>query len=430
MNGRVYARGLQAMKALLPSDALADFSILEARMIENIHREKYGYASSLSFEIIDLLNRLAEQYKISNFTEIAMRSQSAQSPVENRGNNTKDSVPPEVTVELFSSIIPMAYYHLLDSNKFPLLLVTIDNTNSHTEDASLLINAFIEGYSDQARKNVTVPKGKCEDFTLSPVLNRTARATFHHMDKASLQYSVTQIFPNTRNLIDDTMVIQLLAKNYMLLGIRKEDKEVRDLTNYLAAWVTPDHPEVNKVLRQAAQYHPEKSLNGYEKRAGTEEEQVIRVREQVHAIYQALKCDVGLTYTHSELNWKVRYDYITQKVRLPGECLAEGSLVNCLDGAILFASLLARIGIAPLLVLIPGHALVGWRIAPSHEAYELIDTTIICDGTFEQARLQAHDLYASAQTKGYFERPLYHEEGFARRIDILEQRNAGINSLE
>ena len=58
---------------------------------------------------------------------------------------------------------------------------------------------------------------------------------------------------------------------------------------------------------------------------------------------------------------------------------------NCIDGTILFASLLENIGIRAFIVLVPGHALVGWRPLPNSTKIMLLETTQISSENYETA---------------------------------------------
>ena len=74
----------------------------------------------------------------------------------------------------------------------------------------------------------------------------------------------------------------------------------------------------------------------------------------------------------------------SQRVRLPRQALEEQQ-ANCLDGALLFASLLEAASLYPALVILPNHALVAWQKAPDREDWEYLETTLINSATFEQA---------------------------------------------
>jgi hypothetical protein len=60
--------------------------------------------------------------------------------------------------------------------------------------------------------------------------------------------------------------------------------------------------------------------------------------------------------------------------------------MNCLDGCVLFASLLARCDLNPGILLVPGHALVGWQNFPSGSPdWTFLDITYLVDQDFDAA---------------------------------------------
>lgn len=440
-----YVRALSVLKNLLPETALREFAVLEARMLENLYQQRlFGHTSdndAQRFAIVDALNQLALQYHTKSFTELCFHpqtikvsansgpsSQRESSPTEVQ-QNLKKVVAPKATIQVFTPIIPTAYYHLLSVEDFMLFLVTIDNADPDGDDVTLTISAFIEDQSDLAKTTVTIAQGERKDVMLLPILKHSALSTLSEIRKATLHIDVRQISPFAKDIEHKTHMVRLMARNYALIAIRSENQRVIDLTKYLAAWVTPNHPEISRILSSARDYHPHKEFRGYQD-GNTIEETADSVRTQVHAIFSALKYITQLTYANSLVQWEIQTDWITQKIRLPGECLAQGGVANCLEGTVLVASLLELIGIEPLLILVPGHAFVGWRVDHKAEQFEFLETTMISNGNFEQAQAYARDLYVQTQENRDFERELFHSPGFARRIDVLEHRRAGISPLE
>src|SRR5262249_49768912 len=50
---------------------------------------------------------------------------------------------------------------------------------------------------------------------------------------------------------------------------------------------------------------------------------------------------------------------------------------NCVDGSVLFASLLRKVGIEPYLVLIPGHCYVAFQVDKEGKEIAALETTLI-----------------------------------------------------
>ena len=119
----------------------------------------------------------------------------------------------------------------------------------------------------------------------------------------------------------------------------------------LPAFVTPNDPAVEKVLRAASQAlaaagRPD-ALNGYE--SGDR----ARVYETVSAIWSAI-AGLDLSYALPPASFEAR----GQKIRSPGS-IYDGRVATCLDTALLFAAAIEQAGLHPLVVLTHGHAFAG-----------------------------------------------------------------------
>lgn len=116
----------------------------------------------------------------------------------------------------------------------------------------------------------------------------------------------------------------------------------------LAAFVMPNHPVVAQVLRlvkdRLAAATGDNAISGYQSRSPR------RVLQIVEALVAALQ-DLGVSYVGVPASFEV----IGQKVRLPDMLLGDG-MGNCLDVTVLLAACLEQMGLAPLLVVVKGHA--------------------------------------------------------------------------
>lgn len=129
---------------------------------------------------------------------------------------------------------------------------------------------------------------------------------------------------------------------------------LKDSLATLAPFVQPNHPAVEEVVRRARDI-----LESSTDSASTEGYQgdAARVLDIVRAVYLALQ-ERRIRYSDPPASW----DAQTQKVRLVPDVLgrATGAGVGtCLDTAITFASCVAAAGLHPVLIVIPGHALLG-----------------------------------------------------------------------
>ncbi len=182
--------------------------------------------------------------------------------------------------------------------------------------------------------------------------------------------------------------IQVLPKNSVFWtksGETSFDKE--EIAISIASLTTPHDAwqEVDKLLQEAASASETGAMLGYQyQRAGTTVDQhVAGAIDQVGAIYSTL-ADQGFNYT------SVSADFFSggQNVRYPAESLRVKT-GNCIDASLVFASALEAIGMAPFIVVIPGHAFVGVHAgAKGTAAYDkilFVETTVVSSQPFDMA---------------------------------------------
>ena len=135
-----------------------------------------------------------------------------------------------------------------------------------------------------------------------------------------------------------------------------------------AAYVNENHPYVEAILQEALQ---KKYVDTFTGDAGSETD----VYRQVAAVWRVLQ-ERGIRYGNNPVAQPVRNGVVSQYVRLLDENVQTAE-VNCVDGSVLLASVLRRIGINPILVVVPGHMFVGFDVLPdgSHQAY--LETTLL-----------------------------------------------------
>jgi len=392
------------------------FSLLSLRQ-EKLHllgiiREQNGVAVPRNAIYAQVVGQMAEETGIAQAEAPSARA------------------APKVGVKLLTSIIPTAFCRNLTEKEFPLIQLTVNNRARGSKPAQVYVRASIEGFSDEAVSSLAVAEGESMEVTLLPLLQLAPCMTLTEIRPATLRVTAHQFGSGDEWLLhDQTYPIRLHAYDTALLGIHTPDGKVVDLTDHLCAFVTPHVPEIEDLLRQAVEYHPCHHMVGYQG-SGSEEEARQLVREQVQAIYNALKRDAGLAYVNSPLNFGKQEGQITQRVRLPVTSLHESqSRANCIDGTVLYASLLELANIDPLIAVVPGHAFVGWRIWEGLAQYDFLETTMTGGDDFEAALKAGNQQYEEAREKGYFGRELFDSNGFARLINVAACRTRQIYPL-
>ena len=283
----------------------------------------------------------------------------------------------EAKVYLRMAHVPTAIYHLLDGKDSPLVSCTVKATGSSGKARRVRVSTFIEGYSATAVNSAEIELGKEKVFLQLPTLFPDSLKELNELTRAMLNIQVEDLDGKTE--LHHTEPIWLLARTTAPLAVRDATTGGwTDLTRYFGAFVTPNAPSLMKFLRLAAAQHDGDRLIGYQ--GGKEE-----IEPQVKAIFNALKENANITYVNSVIDFNPEQGTSSQRVRLPRESLADQE-ANCIDGTVLFASLLEGISLNPAIVLVPGHAIVAWETWRGSGEWRFLETTMIGSHSFEEAR--------------------------------------------
>jgi hypothetical protein len=142
-----------------------------------------------------------------------------------------------------------------------------------------------------------------------------------------------------------------------------------DVSFTFAAYVNEQHPYVEKILREALNEGIVDSFTGYQSADPTE------VYRQVYALWDALtKRDVR--YADITVEAAENQVVSSQHVRLIDESI-NNAQANCVDGSVLLASLLRKVGIEPMLVFLPRHCYLGFYLDSAGKQPVFIETTLV-----------------------------------------------------
>ncbi len=283
----------------------------------------------------------------------------------------------EAKVHLRMAQVPTAYYHLLDHQKTPLISCEIHADEDNEEHRRVRISSFIEGYSARAVNTFELAPDEKLSFEQLPTLFHGGIRDLNELTRATLNILIEDL-DRKRVELHQTYPIWLLARTTAPLKVYDPKTGKRlDLTKYLGAFVTPNSPSLMKFLRIAAEQHPDGRLVGYQ---GDKD----GVAPQIKALFDALKSKAGITYVNSVVSFNPDHGFSMQRVRLPRESLKDKE-ANCIDGAVLIASLIEGISMNPAIVIVPGHAMVAWETWRRSNEWKFLETTMIGSHTFEEA---------------------------------------------
>ena len=440
--------GLYQLKHLLPAEANDLFEGYEAQMLDNLHRRRLSHDPEMlrseQERLLASLNKLSNQYSGRQFQELCFNTKvpsvlSTASPTPayqpsvpdkathipfSPRNGTEQYDEIQIKTKLLTRILPTQHFYYKTESLPSPLSISINNDYQGCTDVNLHIHVHILEYSNPAIQTVTINAREKLEIPLMPLLKPNMVATLDDVKPATLQI---QVFRGDELIYAYHEIIELHARNTALLAVKRPDRKPVDLTDCLAAWVTPRNDKIEVLLRQAADYHNEGRFVGYQQ-GQPSRESIESVRRQAQAIFEVLRHGIKLKYIDSSNNVGTENEQITQRVRLPTEVLLSGGSANCLEGALLFASLLELASIDPVILHLPDHAVVGWHTHPGEEQYEFVDAELIPTEDFTTARHAGQQHYEKALTQKLFDEEIFGFIGFARLIDIHFCRDRGIYS--
>jgi hypothetical protein len=310
---------------------------------------------------------------------------------------------------------------------------------SAVPNAQVHVEVQIEGWTGVSELDATLPEAG-KRYRLAPFL----RYDFAHLSETNQPYPSRTDYSvrvNGKDLGRDSLSIRVRSVNDVPFYAESSLSGVaQDLRYIFAGFVNESHPSLQKLLQEALRYKAVKQFAGYQVDPAGVEMQVFaiwNVLQRRHVRYSSIT-----TPSASSPSGKV----YSQAVRFVDESI-DSQQANCVDGSVLFASVLYKIGIHPILVNKPGHMFVGYWLDENHSKYEFLETTAIGAGRQPGSSNIAFGLLhpvemseSWSQFKGavqYANNVFNQEVAPALRIkkggylfiDIAEYRKAGINTI-
>jgi hypothetical protein len=231
---------------------------------------------------------------------------------------------------------------------------------------------------------------------------------------------VIQLTVNGEDAGERSKTFTLRSINECVFAMRDGDRLI-DFNMLFAAYVNEDHPLIQQILKEGLETGIIKSYKGYQ--GGKE----MNVYAQVLSIWNALQ-ERGIQYSNLIESSQSSPVYFSQRVRTIEEALTY-SQANCVDGTVLFASLLKAIGIDPVLVRVPGHMFSGFYLNKKHTKMEFLETTLLGS---EEAGLkkeltqflgvESYNSFMNAIAKGKERYEQFKDSATFRMVDIKEIR--------
>jgi hypothetical protein len=282
---------------------------------------------------------------------------------------------------------------------FGVVSVTLSNTS--VEHMSRRISVKVPGWSDEEIQTVQIDPGITRTVVFAPAFLPRLYQN-HEITAATAKVIITDPASNTS--YETTVPVRLRSAEDMFWGNGFK------YASFIASWVTPHDRVVEGVLSRAKAYTVDHRLPGYEdwKTSAQQEQETYR---EARAIFNALQ-RMGLSYVKSSTTLG-DHKGVSERVRMPRISLAQSS-ANCIDAAVMYASLFENLGMDPSIVIVPGHAYAGVRVAEGSSKFLLIDVALTGRSTFEAAVASAQNGLAS------------HVPSAITRVMVEKARSSGI----
>lgn len=180
-----------------------------------------------------------------------------------------------------------------------------------------------------------------------------------------------QVEVNGKAATNRVRTFSVRSVNECLLGYVGGDNRYHATGVFFAAYVNEENPLIDGLLREALNTRIVNRFLGYQsKQRGA-------VDKQVYALWHVLQ---KRKFRYSSISYSSLSSNLvfSQRVRTFEDAL-RSSQINCVDGSVLFASLLRSINIDPVLVRLPGHMFVGYYTDAAHSDINFLETTMIGD---------------------------------------------------
>jgi hypothetical protein len=261
---------------------------------------------------------------------------------------------------------------------FGVALRITDTTN---ESVPVRIEVESDRFIKKSSQDALVPSDT--DMEIFPRVAYDYSA-LEHLSQPATDNVYFRIYVNNTLMQEKTEVVRFHSVNEVpfLERSRRDSESIIDNTWLFAAYVNEDDPLIDTILKEALEsatvenigFGDYNSFGGYQDIDGDEDSSV-EVLLQVLAVWSVFQRH-NIKYSNITTTSTINRNLATQYVRTLQESFGN-SQANCVDGTVLFASVLRKLGIEPFLVLIPGHMFLGYDLNEKGDEFDFLETTML-----------------------------------------------------
>ena len=317
---------------------------------------------------------------------------------------------------------PVANY-AIQQNRVPIVRkLSIENcSDEDIIDIQIKITCDPEFANNWEHQIELIPKNQSLEIDVKN-LKLSARFLSELTERISGELSLI-ISSNNEILLTENYTVDILAYDQW--------NGIGTLPEMMAAFVTPNHPEISKIIRSASEvlnrWTGSPSFDAYQSMSPD------RVKKQMAAIYEAIK-GLDIVYCSPPASFEKE----GQRIRTCDTIFSQ-KLGTCVDMAFLYASCLEAIGLNPLVIVIKDHAFVGsWLVDQTfadsvNDDVSLLKKRVAAGineiGLVEATCMNSGQSFSFDDATNHANHKLTNEDDFILFVDIKRARFSGIRPL-
>ena len=290
--------------------------------------------------------------------------------------------------------IPTSIYNIITERYIPVINVKITNTSKEEKKLKIVYNIRIKDIKDE--KELILEGKETQEICLVPTLIQD------DINKVTSMPTLSIIDLEINQLADDGSIqatqkeqipVILFPYDQFVSQITDANGVLYDMLDTLASWVTFNDRSLGDVISKASDkgaaleppvkivgFQPPNVFSKIERDYRSLEEKDKDYMSQIKLIYDTLKDDYKMMYINQPIAYRN-----SQRIKFPYDTLKNKG--NCIELAVLFASLLESIEIEPILAIFTQdeHVAVGWKVSgEGREICNLLETNVFGED-FEKA---------------------------------------------
>ena len=228
----------------------------------------------------------------------------------------------------------------------------------------LFIHVAVDEFSQTQSKSVNATSTVQSAHFLPPLLNQgQVLDTLTHDVNMSLHVQVTDA--NKHLYYDNDVAFTMHSRQLM--------QWTRENRLLIAAWVTPEDPTIGALIQKAQGYLQNQPPPAPAGMIGYKGVSVQQVRDEVDALYDALRLSYSIKYVQERVPYAGTSDSnAVENIKLPKEIMKQHSGM-CIELTTLLASAVESIGLHPEIVVVPGHAFLGVATTEDDTSFQYWD---------------------------------------------------------